>query len=466
MKKFWKFVKTSGVYFVGTILQKLITFFLLPVYTKYIDPEGMGTYDVQLAYVTFLCSVLFLNIWCGIMRYTFEYTDDEKKKPISSGIAIFACSTILYTAVFVILGAVKDIPYLGWIYLYGMLSNIQILFGYLARCLEKNYLYAVSGLSGSLVTMLFNVILIVSFKMDYSALFIASCIGFLVNIVMLGVGIRVDKLISIKAFNKILFKRMIIFSIPLCLNSVAFWFLTAYSRVAISNILGEAENGMYAIAGRFGSFITLFTTCFNLAWQEIAYVTEARENEDRGSFYSQAVNYYIRFLGMGVLLLLPVVFVIYPIFINEAYAAAKVFVPMYLLATIASVVSEFLGEIFTAIKMNKYLFWTTLISGTVNVVSVHLLLPVFGVQGASLAMLIGFSANIIARLIILHKEIAIRIDFKFLVLFVGLVVIAANIYIKGTLMMNLLAFVAMAIVALFVFKDVILQIFQSIKLKK
>ena len=147
MKKFWKFVKTSGVYFVGTILQKTITFFLLPIYTKYISPKDMGTYDLHLAYITFLCSVLFLNIWCGIMRYTFEYTDEEKKKPITSGVAIFLCSTVLYTIVFAVVWKVGNVPYLGWIYLYGILSNIQTLLGYLTRCFGKNFLYAISGLS-------------------------------------------------------------------------------------------------------------------------------------------------------------------------------------------------------------------------------------------------------------------------------------------------------------------------------
>ena len=238
MKKFWKFVKTSGVYFVGTILQKTITFFLLPIYTKYISPKDMGTYDLHLAYITFLCSVLFLNIWCGIMRYTFEYTDEEKKKPITSGVAIFLCSTVLYTIVFAVVWKVGNVPYLGWIYLYGILSNIQTLLGYLTRCFGKNFLYAISGLASSFVTIIFNIIFIVTMGMDYSALFISSCIGFLVGILVMGKGVHITQFVSAEAFDKHLFKRLFIFSIPLCLNSVAFWFLTAYSRVAISNILG------------------------------------------------------------------------------------------------------------------------------------------------------------------------------------------------------------------------------------
>lgn len=88
MKNLWKFVKTSGIYFIGTVLHKLITFFLLPIYTKYIDKADLGTYDLATAYINFLCSILFLDIWSGIMRFAFEYEGEERKKPITSGIAI------------------------------------------------------------------------------------------------------------------------------------------------------------------------------------------------------------------------------------------------------------------------------------------------------------------------------------------------------------------------------------------
>ena len=74
MKNLWKFVKTSGIYFIGTVLHKLITFFLLPIYTKYIDKADLGTYDLATAYINFLCSILFLDIWSGIMRFAFEFS--------------------------------------------------------------------------------------------------------------------------------------------------------------------------------------------------------------------------------------------------------------------------------------------------------------------------------------------------------------------------------------------------------
>ena len=41
MKSFIKFAKTSGIYFFGTVLAKLVTMLLLRVYTEYIPAEDM-----------------------------------------------------------------------------------------------------------------------------------------------------------------------------------------------------------------------------------------------------------------------------------------------------------------------------------------------------------------------------------------------------------------------------------------
>ena len=96
MKDLWRFIKSSGIYFVGTVLTKLISFLLLPLYTSYISPADYGTYDLYNAYIMFLCSVLFLDIWSGIMRFMYEYAGENRKKPINCGFAIFTTSTILY----------------------------------------------------------------------------------------------------------------------------------------------------------------------------------------------------------------------------------------------------------------------------------------------------------------------------------------------------------------------------------
>lgn len=465
MKSLLKFAKTSGIYFIGTVLHKLITFFLLPIYTAYIDKAEMGTYDAATAYITFLCSILFLDIWSGIMRFTFEYEGDERKKPINSGLAIFACSSIIYTAIIFAVGCIFNVEYLFYIYLYGLLMNLQTLMGYLARTYGKNTLYATTGLISSFVTVMLNILFIVYFKMDYSALFISACIGYLFNIVILGWGIHFHRLLSIKAFDIDIFKRLFRFSIPLCMNSVAYWFLTSYNRVAVTNVLGTGANGLYSIAGRFSSFITLFTSCFNMAWQEMSYSREASHESDQSEFYTKALNAYIKFLGMGVVILIPAVYVIFPIMINSSYAEAKNLVPYYLLGTIASCISGFLGNVFTAIKKNNVLFYTTVAGSVVNVVTVHILLPTIGIQGASIALFVGFMINNVIRWNLLKKYIAVKLDWKFLVMLAGLVLIVVLVYLHGGLAANIICGIANACIMVLVFKTELISIWNQLRVK-
>lgn len=466
MKSLIHFIKTSGIYFAGTVLMKLIAFLMMPIYTTYIDKGDMGTYTNAQAYITFLCSVLYLDIWSGIMRFMFEREGEERKIPINSGVAIFGISSLLYTVIIIVAGNVFTIPYLPYIYLYGLLMNVQTLFGYLARGYEKNILYASAGLLGSVVTILSNIVLIVFVHMDYSALFLSSCVGYICNIALVGWGIRIDRLISFRAFDRNLFMQLVRFSLPLSVNSVAYWFLASYNQIAITNILGNESTGDYSIALRFGSFVTLFTTCFNMAWQELSYSREAGVKDGQAEFYTKAVNAFIQFLGMGATILIPGIFIMFPFMVRGDYGTSKVLIPIYLLATIASAVSSFLGNIFTALKKNNILFYTTVMGSIVNVILVHLLLPRIGVQGASVALLSGFLLNILIRLIVLRKEIRIQIDWKFLSALLVLLSVIISVYFKCGLMWNILAGIVSGLLTLYVFRDMVFLILNRVLRKK
>ncbi|HIX77752.1 MAG TPA: polysaccharide biosynthesis C-terminal domain-containing protein [Candidatus Fusicatenibacter merdavium] len=464
MKSFLKFAKTSGIYFFGTVLAKLVTMLLLRVYTEYIPTGDMGTYNVSINYITFLCSVLYLDIWSGILRYFYDYhTPEGQRKPINCGFAIFGISTILYTVILVLFGQFADVQYLPLIYLYGLMMNLQNLLGYVARAYGKNVLYASAGLLNSFVTAAMNIVLIVGLRMDYRALYVAGCVGYLSNIVLIAVGVKLWTLIRPSAFEKALFFRMFRFSLPLCVNSAAYWFLTSYNSVAVSRMLGMEANGLYAVATRFGSFVSLFTSCFTMAWQEVSYAEEASSRDSRSQFYTSAVNAYLRFMGMGAEVLLPFIWLIFPLMIADGYSASRDMVPLYLLATIASSVSGFLGNIFTAMKKNGMLFYTTVAGSVVNILGVQFLIPRFGVQGASAALFLGFLTIIVFRIFLLWNEVAIRIDVRFLVVLSVVLAVSCGIYFRGDFRMNAVFFPVSIALFLLSFREMIGNLFRKIK---
>lgn len=291
MKDIVNFLKTTGIYLIGNVLTKAISFFMLPIYTRYLNPSDYGTYDVNIAYITFLSSVLFLDIWSGIMRFMFDYSDDSKKYvPIFSGIIIFCCSSIAYIIFTFILGTSMHIEYLFWVLLYGLMINFQSLFAYIVRGFGKNSLFAISGIVGTIVTVLFNVIFIVFKHGGYEYLYVSSIIGMVIACVILGFGINFKKLSTSKNYNPQNIKELFVFSLPLMVNSVSWWFLTAFNRVAISKELSLADNGLYAVANKFSAIVQIVDQAFQMAWQEISFMKSGNKKIMMIFFPCQLMN--------------------------------------------------------------------------------------------------------------------------------------------------------------------------------
>ncbi|HOZ54117.1 MAG TPA: lipopolysaccharide biosynthesis protein [Bacilli bacterium] len=464
MKDLLKFIKSSGIYFLGNVLMKSLTFIMIPIYTRYINSSDFGTYDLNIAYITFLCSVLFLDIWSAIMRFMFDYKKDEEKyKSILSGVVVFFLSTIVYTLLIVIISNYFDVKYIFWIYMYGLLMNFQNLFGYIARGFGKNILYVVSGLVGSCVTVILCIVLLIGFKMDYKALFISSCFGFLVNILIILISLKFVKNISKQSFDKDIFRKMLIFSLPLCVNSVIFWFLTSYNKVIVVSKLGVSQNGIFAIAMKFSVIISLVTYCFQMSWQELAFSKTTRDKEVLGSFYTKAINLYLKMLFIGTLIIVPVTYIIFPIMVDKAYSTSINLIPLCIVATVASAFSAFLGSIFGSIKKTNVIFTTTVFGCILNILCINLLITQIGLQAASLAMFLGFLLNIILRIRYLKKFMPIKIDYKSIALFVFLIIYISLSFLSHNIYLNLFNVIAFITILLIIYRVHILKFIKELR---
>lgn len=459
VKNFIKFVKTSGIYLIGNVLTKAVAFIMLPIYTKYLSPSDYGTYDVNIAYITFLSSVLFLDIWSGMMRYMFDFKDiDEKKKPILSGIIIFAVSTVVYTLFTFSLGIMMNINYLFWVFLYGLTLNLQQMFSYIIRGIGKNALFAIAGLVGSIITMFSNVIFIAIYHAGYEFLYVSSILGALFNILILMCGFNIWKLFNRDNFNKKLTYEIFIFSLPLTVNSVSWWFLTAFNRVMISNTLSVAENGIYAVANKFTSIMQLVDQAFQMAWQEISFEKGSSKDKNKGKFFSNAINEYIKFMSLGVAILLPVVRIIFPYFVASSFNRALQIIPLALVATLFSSISSFLGGTITAIKQNRYLFTTTLSGTFINIALIFFTIRYIGVQAASLSLGAGFLVVDVRRYILLKRHIELNFEFKKILLIYILLLFSSLAFVLGNVLVNLLAFLSLVIFTLLFYRKWLIKL--------
>lgn len=459
-------MKSAIVYFFGNILSRMIVFFMLPIYTTYISPENYGYFDLTVNYITIITSILFLDIWCGIMRFMFDSEEKlDKLKTIYSSLPIYGASLCFYFVAFIALNAFIKIQYFPLVLLYGTLTTLQNLYGYVVRAFGKSVLYATSGLICTAITVMINIIMIVGLNKSYWSLYIAFSVGIFAQIIMMEISVKLIPNFSMKLIDKTLLKQLFRFSLPLCINSVAYCFLTSFNRIVIVHVLGEAQNGYFAIANKFTVLINLIGTCFFLAWQESVFKQEG-EHMGSSEYYSKAAHLYIRFLLMGTVCMIPLIGIVFQFIINDAYHSAKLLVPLSLLGISVSLYSTFIGSIFNALKQSRIISISSIIASTVSVISLYLLIYQIGVQAATIAFLIGYSVNAAIRVLLLRKKINFQFAVKPLLLYIPIFAGVTYVFQTQGILANALALLATGGITLIVFRDLIKTIVTRIRLKR
>ncbi len=431
MKELKRLITTTGIYFLGTVGTKLISFLLLPLYTAYIIPSQYGQYDVNINYALLFASICFLDIWTGIMKFMFEYKEKKQQESVVyAGLMIFFVSSVIYVIFISLFEWVMKIEYPLGVTFYGFFLCLQNLYGYLARAYGKNILFAISGMISTACNAGLNIFLLIVCKWDYRALYLSYAVGILVQCIILEMKLNIRKSIQKNYINRQIIKELLCFSLPLCINSLCYWLLTGYNRVVIEKETSTVMNGYFAVAAKFGGVLILATSCFSMAWQELAYHKYEKDN-DTGQFYTSATNLYIKVLFGGFFILIPVIYGVFPYLINENYAQAKVLIPLNMLATLAGTLFTFLGNIISTYKKNNIIFLSTLAACITNITVVHLLIGKIGVEAANIALLAGYMVSNAIRIKIIAKEIHYHLDWKmfiYLIPFTGIVLLG---YWKG-----------------------------------
>lgn len=462
MSEVKKIAKSTIIYFLGSVSSKLVAFLMLKVYTTYILPEDFGIYDIAVSYVTLITSILFLDIWNGIMRFTYDFKEKKDKlEVVYSGSAIYGCSMFVFTIIFFPLANYLKLSYPVLIYLYGLSLCFQNLYGYIARSFGHNIVFATSGILNTFINASMNLILIIIIGMNYKALYISYILGVFIQCCIIENKIRLVSNFKASYINLNLLKSIFKFSLPLCINSAFYWILTSYNKVIILENLGAAYNGNYAVASKFAIALTLISSAFSMAWQELAY---GKSNIDKGTgeFYSKASNEYYKMLFCGSLMLIPIICVIFPFLIDQSYSTAKEIVPLYIIATVLSIFSTFLGSILTSYKKTNIIFISTLAASITNIILLYLSIDKLGLISAPFSLMIGYAVNCIIRILIIKRTISYSYDFRMNIYMIPLYALFILIYNTNNVYLNIFAFILAFVIAIILFKKYLFIIIEGI----
>lgn len=462
---FGRFIKSSAIFFVGTVLSKLIAVVMLPLYTSYIPTNDMGYYDLSLTYITIITSLFFIDIWVAILRYMYDRdgASENKASIVKSGFVIFAVSSIFYLMIAVIINNIFEIKGIFWITLYGLTHNLSTLFAYCARGYGKNIAFSISGIINTCINILSNIICIIYLSMGYEALYISGIIGYIAQVVFLSICTDTVRDVIKGHFDKNVMNSMFKYSLPLCVNSISYWLLTSFNRTIVNQVYGNSISGLFAIGSKFGMLINLVTTCFTLAWQDLSFSAENNmKPNEKGRFYSKACNAYAVVLCICMIILLPGIKLIFPILVHSSYAESESTIPLFLGVAIISAASTFIGNVFYAIKDTKSIFYSMVAAALLNLAIGYPMIVNWGMNGANIAVILGYGLNIAIRSIILNKKLQFTLSYKIFFLII-LIIISSLIYIYYNKTVNIIWILFITMIIIFTLRKNIIRIIHIIK---
>ena len=407
-------IKGTLIYALGSFGSKILSFIIVPLYTFYIVPEELGQYDLLLVTVSLLYPLVSLQFTDASYKWS---VDDKENQPKYFFLTywILGISSIITTCIILILGRY----FLGLkasIYLILMLLS-QVWFTSLQRLLRVNYnqkKFVISGLIQSFSFLILIVALVCFLKKGLDGL----CISYTLSQVIPIVYVLTDKALrKIKScFDKELMRKMILFAIPLVPSAMCWWMINSSDKYFIAWFVGAAGNGIYAVSSKFPTIIQTINSVFYSSWQDVAI--REKKGEERDKLFSDTFETYYK-LSFGIILvIIPMLHLLLPFFISDAYASASEYMAFLFLGAVFQGFASYFGIIYLSENITFGATTTSFIAVVTNIIVDFALMKTLGLYAAGISTFIGFFVIFIIRLKDTAKYVNMKINkFQFMILF-------------------------------------------------
>lgn len=458
-------LKNTIMIFIGKASTQLLTFILLPFYTSYLDKTEYGTVDLIFTYVSLLIPIVTLELSNALFRFLI---DKRENKNESSDIVTFSILTIsIFLIIFSIIGYLLGCFFYfehTLVFIVMVITNsYSYYFLQLSRGMGNYKLYSITSVLIGITTIVLNIVFIVILKFGIAGIFLSTIISNLIASIFVFLTCKVYKYIN---FDRIDFKTgkdLLSYSIPLIPNSIIWWIINVSDRTIISIFLGISYNGIYSIAIKFSTIITSIFTIFNLSWQESVSVNI--NDEEGQQFISETFNKLIKLIGAMCIGLISIMWIIFPILINDKFSEAFLYVPILIVASFFSVFVGLLGAIYIGLKKTKEITKTTFMSGLINIIVNLLFIKYIGVYAAAISTLLAFFTMSIYRYFSISKDVNLHINGRNIISISIFFIIILIIYYINITWLNIIGII-ISLIFIFVFSnDEIIQIVKIIKNK-
>jgi O-antigen/teichoic acid export membrane protein len=393
-----RLTKNMLIYGLGQMLNRLIGFFLLPLFTSYLSPNDYGILSL-LGIITLFATLLFSLGFGGSTGPVYFEGDCEERKRGAIWTSFFIL--LLSVLALMVLGALT-FPFLSRLAFqkeaYGyliMLSLMGVCFDILAMPFkfylqfeEKAKLFVALSVITSLISFAASIAMVVALGRGARGMVEGQVLSFAITFfIFMALGkprFTVDWRLG---------SELLRLGIPLIPSALFVFFLMQGNKYIIQWYRGLDAVGLYSIGFNLGMAMNIAVSAFQSAWYPY-FMSFFEKRDEARVLFGRIFTYYI--LGFGTLSLLfyiaarPVTLIMTQASFHEAYSVVGL-----------TASSQFLYGIFLLLlpgiyfaKEVKYISAVQALAALVAVGLNFLLIPRYGIIAAGISLAGGYAVMV------------------------------------------------------------------------
>lgn len=474
MNKLKLFIENFLVYGLGGIISKLIPLIMVPIVTHIMpNTDYYGISDLSNTVVQFASAIAVMGMYDAMYRMFFEEDEEKYKKTVCSTALVFTfiTSIIVFLIMLILQNVIAQYFFSDKKYAYVVyISAIATLVGATnsiisapTRMQNKRKIFLVTNAIGPLLSYSISIPMLLSGHYVI-ALPLAAVISGVTMEVAFGVMNR--KWFVSKLFDKKLLKQLLVIAIPLLPNFLIYWVFNSCDKVMITNMIGIGAAGIYSVGSKLGHASQLIYTAFAGGWQFFAFSTMKEDNQVESN--SRIFEY------LGIISFVATSFIcawsfgIFKLLFKADYLSGYIVAPYLFLAPLLQMLFQVAANQFLVIKKTWPNLFILMSGAVLNIIINYCLIPVFEIEGASIATLMGYIISDIICVIVLCCMRLMVISHKFVasaIIMVGFM-IAWRLLFSDVIILGTIFAMVFTVIILMLYKSDLRKLFQLIKNKK
>lgn len=392
----------SGIYLLGSLSARAVSFIMLPIYTRNLTPADYGVIELLSMIIDLVGLLVSVRVGQSVYRYYFKYDRPEDRNQVVFSAYISSLATSLLGMVCVLVFAKHlsvlvfgDEAMTGMIRLFSFSMVLQGLIEtpmVMIRAQQRPWMYLTASIAKLIMMLGLNIYFVVFRQMHVEGVIYSALVsGSVMSLVM---GFYLIKNTGL-SFSMAKAKEMLRFGLPFMVVGGLSFYINFGDRYFLRLFGGGlSEVGVYSLGYKFGFLLAFIVgDPFSNMWDSEKFRIYREEN-DPTAIYRTVFLAYVTAISMSFLVLSLFGRNVIMIMANKEYWPAAELIPVVCLAYACNCLMGYSNLGLLVKEKTIEMTYGSIIAAVVVSAGYLLLIPRFGAMGAAWATFMAFGARL------------------------------------------------------------------------